>query len=322
MNAFFFFFLSCSLQLISLSAADIILSKEPPVAIPQSHGGIDFLEVDQQRSRLLIPHAGNGTLDVFETKSGKFLKFIPTGAAQDVAIDPNGQKYYAAVSKEKQLVCIDAKTLEVTDKIPLSGPADILAFDPKTDTAYIGHDDAAEVWAVDVHHKNSIAAIPIPEGPEGIVFDQERERVYANAKSGDVVVVINTSSKRVVATWPTAPALKPHGSAFDSKSNRLFVAGGNGKLVAIDVTSGKVVSSANIAPRVDEIAYDAGRNRIYCASGAGILSVVDATGDLKFLGDIPTPEGAHSVAVDQNTHGIWIAYSEGKAGPSFIQCLK
>ena len=314
--------LSTFFTIVSLSAAEEILTKDAPIAITNSHGGFDFIEVDQENNRLLLPHSGNGTLDVVDSVTGHFIKSVPTGVAQAVAIDDKGGKYYVSVSKETKLVAVDSSTLEIVGETPLSGPADIVAFDSQNGTAYVGHDDAAEIWAVDVKAKKVVSGITIPEGPEGIIVDEENHRVYANAKSGDAVVVINPASNTAVASWPTAPALKPHGSALDSKGHRLFVAGGNGKLVAIDLITGKVVSSVDIAQRVDEIAYDPGLNRVYCASGSGVLSVVDVAGDLKLLGAVSTQKGVHSVAVDQKSHAVWIAYSGGKDAPGFIQKLK
>lgn len=314
--------LSTVAPIISLSAAEEILTKEAPIAITNSHGGFDFIEMDQANSRLLLPHSGNGTLDVVDSASGKLIKSISTGKAQDVAVDSRGGNYYVAVSKEKKLVTVDSSSLEISGEIPLPDAVDLLAFDPKNGIAYIGHDNATDVWAVDVNAKKVVATISIPEGPEAIVFDDKNNRIYVNASSGDAVVVVAPASNSSIASWPTAPAIAPHGSALDVEGHRLFVAGGKGKLVAIDVTSGKVVSSVDIAPKVDEIAYDPSLKRVYCASGTGVLSVVDATGDLKLLGTVTTQKGVHSVTVDQKSHAVWIAYSGGKDGPGFIQKLK
>ncbi len=307
---------------LALRAAEAPLTKDDPILVPGTHGRFDFLAVDAKTGRLLTPHAGNGTLDLFDAVSGKLLQIVPTGKAQGVAVDPAAGKYYVSVSREKKLAIVDAATLKVVGEVPLPGEADVLGFDPRNHTAYIGHDDATEVWAVDVKTKKVVASIPLPEGPEAIVYDAAHDRVYANSKSGNAVAVIDPASNRVVAFWSTAPALLPHGSAIDAQGNRLLVAGGNGKLVAIDLASGRVTASADIAPKVDQIAYDPALKRVYCASGTGILSVVDAAQGLRSLGDVPTSPGAHSVAVDPKSHGVWIAYAADNDSPAFIQRLK
>ena len=303
-------------------AADAPLRKDDPIPVAGTQGGFDFLEVDPAAAVLLCPHAGNGTLDVIDLATGKLRVSIPTGKAQGVAVDAQAKAYYVSVSKETKLVLVDAASAKVTGEVPLPGPADVMAFDPKNGTAYIGHDDAAEVWAVDVKARRVVASIPLPEGPEAIVYDAVHDRVYANSKSGNLVVVVDPAVNKPIASWPTAPAQAPHGSALDAEGNRLFVAGGNGKLVAIDLSSGKVVATADMAPGVDQIAYDPALKRVYCASGKGTLSVLDASSGLSPLGDVPTQPGVHSVAVDPQSHAVWIAYATDRTGPAYVQRLR
>jgi DNA-binding beta-propeller fold protein YncE len=77
------------------------------------------------------------------------------------------------------------------------------------------------------------------------------------------------------------------------------------------------VSSAEIASGVDQIGFDPANNRIYCASGRSGLSVVEQTADgVRLIGNIATPPGAHTLAVDPATHAVWIAYA--KENESFL----
>ena len=322
------FFLAALYALVSLAvlhAQQPILSEEEPILVPDTRGGTDFIEVDQERGRLMAGHPGNGTLDVFDSFTGKLIKSLPTGAAMDTAVDAKGGRYIVSVSKQQKIVVI-TDSLTITGSIPLPGPADVLTFHSANGCAYVGHDDASEIWAVAVNVGKVVASIPISVGPEALVCDEVGNRIYANVRGGDSVSVIDPTSNKVVANWPTAPAKNPHGLVLDTANRRLISVGGNGKLVAISLDSGKVDSSVDVAPHVDQIAYDPGLKRVYCASGAGVISVVDASGSaLKTLGDVPTHKGAHAVAVDNRTHAVWIAFSDGTKrgeGKSYIQRLK
>ena len=74
------------------------------------------------------------------------LKLVQSGAAQSAAIDSKGGKYYVGVSTERKLAAIDTQTMEVIAETPLPGPADIVAFSPKSGLVYVGHDDGSDVW--------------------------------------------------------------------------------------------------------------------------------------------------------------------------------
>jgi hypothetical protein len=55
----------------------------------------------------------------------------------------------------------------------------------------------------------------------------------------------------------------------------------------------------------------AGSKRIYCASDKAGLSVLEETENgVKSLGNVATPAGAHTLAVDPETHAVWIAYAK------------
>src|SRR5437016_1358369 len=82
----------------SVRAAQPTLQPGGPLLLEKTQGRFDFLRVDASKHRLLLAHTGNKSLDVFDLDSRRLLKSVPTGAAQDSAMDaPNG-KYFVAVS--------------------------------------------------------------------------------------------------------------------------------------------------------------------------------------------------------------------------------
>ena len=299
---------------IHANAAEAPLVGDEPILVPDSKGGFDFLEMDNTNHRLLADHTGNGTLDVFDADSGKLLKHIKTGAAQGVSVDEKAGKYFVSVSKEKLLAIIDSKTLEKTGEVKTSGPGDALALDTKRGNVYVGHDDEKELWVIDTKAQKLATTIAIPAGPEYVLYDATTDRIFQNIKTTAEVVVIDPATHTIKANWSTAPALKPHGLALDEKTQRLFAAGANGKLVMMDAKDGKVLATLDIASGVDQIAFDAGNQRVYCASGSGVISVVQetATGATS-LGNVKTNPGAKTVTVDAKTHAVWIAYADKDA---------
>ena len=287
------------------------LTAQPPIPVPGTKGGFDFLEIDATKHRLLADHTGNGTLDVFNLADGKLIKSVPTGAAQGVAVDDAGGRYYVSVSKPPKLAIVDRETLDVVGEVKLGGPGDAIAFDPKNGCAYVGHDDEKELWAIDVKAKKIAATIAIAAGPEYVLYDAAGDRLFQNIKSDNTVLVIAPGTNTVTATWSTKPAMSPHGLAFEPATNRLFVAGTNGELAILDAASGKVTGNVRIATGIDQIAFDPGLRRVYCASRIGVISVVQLTDSgATSLGDVKTAPGAKTLAVDPATHAVWTAYAD------------
>lgn len=303
------------------------LTPGQPVPVVNSHGEFHFIQIDSQTSRLLAPHAMAGTFDVLNLTDGTLVKQCAIDGAEDVAVDAAHGKYYVSGNRYKRkMIVLDSKTFEVTGETQLPSFPDLLTFDPKNGLVYIAHDDVGEVWAVDAASNKIVTTIQLTNKleyrkPEGLVCDPEGDRVFVNVLQTSEVVVIDAASNKVVAHWPMAPAREPHGMALDLPSHRLFVAcsdkAGAGKLIAMDATSGKIVSTVDTAPNVDQIAYDAELKRVYCASRDGVMSVIQVKEDsLVSLGDVATQKGAHSVAVDLKTHDVWTGYAS--AGKNFI----
>jgi DNA-binding beta-propeller fold protein YncE len=299
-----------------VTAANAPLVGQPPIDISNSKGGFDYLQVDNEKRRLLLDHTGNGTLDIIDLNTEKLLKSIKTGTAQGVAVDSMKNRYYVAVSKEKKLVIIDSEKLEVIDELALPGPGDAIAMGPKgVNRVFVGHDDATDLWVIDPDAKGIVTSLKIPEGPEYIVPEDDTSRVYLNIKSDDSLQVVSASDNNstISSTWQTAPAKKPHGLALDlHRPRRLFVAGTNGKLAVLSADSGQLMGSADMVNGVDQIAFDAGKDRLYCPSSNGKMTVLDTSGNsVKPIGDVITARGAKTVTFDPKTHAVWLAYAEG-----------
>lgn len=267
---------------------------------------------DPIHGRILAAHKGAGTLSVLDTKNGKLLSEVPVGHAQGVAIDARSDQYIVGDDDEHKLVFIDATTLKLTGEAKVDGPVDAIEFNSKNGMVYADEDDGKRIWVVDPKSKKVVTTITIPGVPEVIAYDPVTDRLYQNIKDKDSVVVINPTSNQIEATWATAPATGPHGLVIDSESGRALVAGHNGKLVSIDLKSGTAVANAEIASSPDQIAFDSKTKTIYCAS-KGFISVIreTATG-LENLGNVASPAGAHTLAVDSAQRQVWISYADAK----------
>jgi DNA-binding beta-propeller fold protein YncE len=312
---------SCGVVLCSLllSAQGAPLSAGDPVLLEKTQGKFDFIRIDSSKRRLLLAHTGNKSLDVVDLDSHKVLKIVPTGAAQDVAVDTKNGKYYVSVSNPPRMVIVDSTKLEVPGEVSLPSPADLITFNSENGRAYVCNDEAPELWVIDPKEKKIVNTVTLSgKGMEDLTFDTHNKLLFQAVKDANTVVVIDSSNNKILNNWTCVPAASPHGIALVPGADSLLVAGGGGKLVLMKGADGKVLSSADIAPKVDEMAYDIGSHLAYCASGQGKISVVKVDGNkLTSLDEVPSTAGARSIVVDQKTHTVWIAYAKGEQ--SFAQ---
>lgn len=284
------------------------LTAQKPIVIPGGPGGFDWMLVDGNSNRVFATHKGTKSVAIVDLKTDTALPSVTVGTAQGVAVDRADNKIFLGDEAEKKVVILDNTTLKKTGEIAVTGPVDDVIYCPKNGMIYADHDDGEDVWVIDPKTEKIVATVKIPEAPEKMVYDRTSERIYQNIKSNSTVQVIDPTTNKVEKAFDTAPAVGPHGLAVDGRAQRLYAAGSNGKLVVIDIKSGKVISTVDIEKGVDQIAYDRTNKNIYCAC-KGAISVVQATEDgAKLIGKVPTPKGSHTLAVDNKTHAVWTCY--------------
>ena len=216
------------------------------------------------------------------------------------------------ISDRKQVAVIDAVSLKVTQTVPVAGELDAILLDPKNRRVYAAHDHGTSLWVIDADSKKLIATVVIPGDPEVLVYDAVKDRVYLNIIPTNETVVIDPKTETVVEHWSNQPAQRPHGLVLDEQAGRLYSAGANGELVVMDTSSGKVLGSSKIAPKVDQIAFDPGLNRIYCAADGVISAVQASAAGLQTLGNVTVPKGGKNIAIDPKTHTVWTLSTDGK----------
>ena len=297
--------------LLSASAqtnATLPLVAGEPIPLTGTSGRFDFIRVDAANDRLLLGHEENKTFDVVDLTSKKLLKAVPTGTSQDGAVDAKRGNYYVSGNDPGRMVIVDAKTLAVTGEVPLPAASDIIGFNPDTGLVHVCNDTAAEQWLIDPVAKKIVATITFDgKGLEDMAFDLKGKKLYQAVKGSNTIAVVDLSNNKILAAWPLAPDKGPHGIALAPDVDGLLVACA-GKLVLLNCTSGKIIATAPIAARVDEMAYDPELHMAYCAGRQGKISVVAVAADkLTALADVPDETGAGDIAVDTKTHIVWVA---------------
>ena len=269
-----------------VSATDS-LTPENPVEVAGTHGKFDFIKIDSANNRLLACHTGNGSLDVIDTTTSKLIKSIPTGNAQGVAIDSENNRYFVSVSKPTKMIMVDSTKLAVFGEVALPGPADLIAYHLETNRVFVCEDDKPEMWVINPMEKRILSTINFPRGGmEDLGFDSQNRFLFQCLKDSSELAKLDLKTEKVVADWSTSPVENPHGMAMVPGTDQALIVGGTGKLGLFDLITGQIVATAEISPKVDEIAYDPILHRVYGASGLGTISVVSL--DRQRLAPLPS----------------------------------
>jgi DNA-binding beta-propeller fold protein YncE len=292
-----------------IAGAVVSLTAQAPIRVPKAPGSFDYMLVDAPMHRLLVAHTGSQAFAVVNSDTGALeTQIYLTGAPHGIAIDLKRDAYLVSTSLVPQVVVIGRHSLRIDAVIRMPGPVDAIALDTRRDRLYADEDNGQSIWVVDTAGRIA-ETLKTPQDSDKSEYDPASDRLYQNFTTINATFVIDAATSRVIDHWSTLPATKPHGIALDHARGRVYIAGTNGKLVALDVRTGKAISIANVARDVDQIAFDAKRSLIYCASGDGLLSVVRADdAGLTHVSDVSVPLGAHTLALDPTTGAVWISY--------------
>ena len=148
--------------------------------------------------------------------------------------------------------------------------------------------------------------------------DSAGGRVYVNLEDKSEVVAIDAAKHEVVAHWPLAPGEEPTGLALDAAHHRLFATCHNKMMVMIDAESGKVVANVPIGSGVDGCAFDDATQLAFASCGEGVATIAkeESPEKLSVVQTLQTQRGARTIALDPQTHRIYLPTAEFAPAPS------
>ncbi|MEU9163701.1 YncE family protein [Streptomyces sp. NPDC048424] len=164
--------------------------------------------------------------------------FIDVPGPLGVAVDPASHRVYVTQPDFNRVSVIDPATKEVITTIPVRQQPAGIAVDPQRHRVYVANSGFKTVSAIDIAAGGTaaggIADIDVGAGPECVAVDS-RGDVYVTHPDG-LVRLIDAGTDSVTAR--IAVGSQPAGLAFESHSNRVYVANsGDGTVSAIDLAA-------------------------------------------------------------------------------------
>ena len=304
----------------------------------------DYQSFDPSTSRLYVSDMGSGRLLVIDTRAQRLVKSLNgfpkiTG----VLAVPALHRIYASVpgagiaaslsvalgmaglsSGVGQIATLDDVSYKEIARIPAGVFPDGIAYDGDDRKIFVSDELGSAVFVIDAITNKILVRIATGSQVGNVQYDPITKRVYVALQSRNELGVIDPRSNRLIENFALPGAEHPHGLRIADGAAIGYVAcDENDRLLTIDLASGKVLASDAIARDPDVLAADTRLKRLYIAGESGILSVLDTTNPVtpRKLGEAFVGKDAHSVAVDSETHNVFLPLRNFD-GRSVLQTLR
>ena len=277
-------------------------------------GGWDYLSIDPAAHRLYVSHATE--VVVIDLNNNQIVGDITnTPGIHGVAIAPELGLGVTSNGREDKAGIVDLQTLQTLSKVDTAHGPDGMLYNPARQEAYLFCGRAQAATVVDVKGQKVVATIPLDGSPEFAQVDPKANRIYNNIEDQSEVAEIDGDAHTVITNWPIAPGESASGMAIDTVNHRLFIGCHNRMMLMMDSENGKVLASVPIGTGVDANAFDPGTQLAFASCGDGTTTIAheDASDKLTVVQTLKTELGARTMALDPNTHKIYLATAKFEA---------
>ena len=279
-------------------------------------GGWDYLTADGENHRLYVSHAGD--VEVVDLSSQKPVgKISGMNRIHGIAIANDLNTGFISDGGTNEVVLFDLKTLKVKDKVKAGTNPDGIVYDPASKRVFAFNGRSQNATAIDATTGKVAGTIALGGKPEFPVSDG-KGNVYDNIEDKNEIVQIDSKTLQVKAHWSVAPCESPSGLAIDKENRRLFAVCDEKKMAVVDADTGKVVATPEIGEGPDAAGFDPGTKLAFSSNGDGTLTVIRQNGkdDYAVAENVPTAKGARTMALDPETHKVYLSSAEYGPAPA------
>jgi len=269
-------------------------------------GGFDHGDVHLSTGRVFLAHTAMGTVEILDGERGVHHATIPgCSEASGILCAQEDQLVFAAARGAGKVLVIAATSGNVIEEVVVGPKPNGLAWDPRRKRLLVADVQDFRARLVDPHAGSVVTDAGLPGRPRWCVYDPDADRFLVNIREPACLAVLAADTAALQARWPVS-STGPHGLDLDPEHGRAFVACDGGKILAVDLETGRELASVAIVGEPDAIWYNADRSRLYVAIGQpGVISVVDTRG-MVLAHELPTEGGAHTTAFDRTRQLLYV----------------
>lgn len=284
----------------------------------------DYLTIDYDDHYLFSAHLGAGLLHVIDLKTNQVVKTIPdVPGIEGVEYVPDLKKVYTSDYYENKIGVIDIKQMKIIKKLPTENKPDGSTYAQPYHKLYVSDERGKAEAVVDVTQDKIVRTLKFDSETGMPQYDPVAKKVYVNLQSKNIFAVIDPADDKVVARYAVGKCRGNHGMALDPDHHRAFLScEGNSLMTVFDLDRHQAIAYLPLARDPDVIKFDPGMRRIYVACYSGSISVFqqDDPNHYRKLQDFPVQPKVHSLAVDVETHRVYIPeeWADGKPASRMV----
>jgi YVTN family beta-propeller protein len=202
---------------------------EPVGTIPNTPG-VHGIAVATEFGRGFITAGKSDSVIIFDLKSLKPVSEVKVGRKPDAILyDPATKHIYAMNGDSDSASVIDAANGRLVGTVALGGNPEAAVSDGKGNV-YINLEEKAETVQVDASALKVLHSWSLAPGSTAtaLAFDAESRRLFAGCRGGQMMVVLDADSGKVVSTAPIGERVDA--AAFDPASKLVFMSNGGGTI--------------------------------------------------------------------------------------------
>src|SRR5215471_1189199 len=190
------------------------------IPLPGDYGW-DYLTADTEGRRLYVSH--DREVVVLDLDSGAIVGKIPGEDVHGIAIARNLGRGFISCSDPGSVIVFDLKTLAVLDKVTVGADPNAIFFDNKTQRVFTIDRGSKRVSAIDAKTGKIVAFSGDLGGRTEPSVSDEAGHIFLNMQSLHKLLKLDSTSLKVMETWPLAPCEQPSSMDMDRAHNRVFI---------------------------------------------------------------------------------------------------
>ncbi len=288
------------------------------VAIIDLAGQPGFDAVALANGALLMAHNAADSVDIFDLAKRRVVARVEhVRGAYGIAVDEKGGRVFLSSPDRGSIVEISTESWDVEKVIPVKVPVEHLLYVPENGRLYSANSRDQSISYIDVAHNNEVRTADAGGMPERVVFDPNKNLIYATLQDTHQIGVYDLDLKPV-AYW-TLKASQPTGLALDPASRRLYVAA-RYAVLALNADTGAEINRVGAPAGVDSLWLDKQDGKLLAAAGGAVCIMNTSSNGLSRNDELNIDVRGHSLAYDPETKLIYVP--GGRDGRSKLLILK